>query len=225
MPPRQARILPFPPPRGSAPPGGPPPRRSPAGVVATLSIDAKEVARLVARDLADEWVKGLIADHQRRSGPPSSSAPVPCGAPRRHPPHAPCRSTGRLANGRCRWHQGPERTSTQVQSRRPRSTNARALSGSAFSESPEPWAHRQRPADSHGEEGPIGVDLTLTKGSHDIGLLIWNDLSIASDYLRVASDFWARHVSGDRAAPATVDHSDIRGSRPHGRHPSGAASD
>ena len=162
MPPRQARILPFPPPRWSAPPGGPPPRRSPAGVVATLSIDAKEVARLVARDLAD---------HQRRSGPPSSSAPVPCGAPRRHPPHAPCRSTGRLANGRCRWHQGPERTSTQVQSRRPRSTNARALSGSAFSESPEPWAHRQRPADSHGEEGPIGVDLTLTNGSHDIGLL------------------------------------------------------
>ena len=110
MPPRRARILPFLPPRGSAPPGGPPPRRSPAGVVATLSIDAKEVARLVARDLADEWVKGLIADHQRRSGPPSSSAPVPCGAPRRHPPHAPCRSTGLLANGRCRWHQGPQCT-------------------------------------------------------------------------------------------------------------------
>ena len=101
MPPRRARVLPFPPPRGSAPPGEPPPRRRPAGLVATLSIDASEVARLVARDLADEWVKGLIADHQRRSGPPSSSAPVPCGAP--------CRSTGRLANGRCRWHQGPQR--------------------------------------------------------------------------------------------------------------------
>ena len=85
-----------------------PPRRSPSGVVATLSIDAKEVARLVARDLADEWVKGLIADHPRRSGPPASSAPVPCGAPRRHPPHAPCRSTGLLANGRCRWHQVPQ---------------------------------------------------------------------------------------------------------------------
>ena len=109
MPPRRARVLPFPPPRGSAPPGEPPPRRRPAGLVATLSIDASEVARLVARDLADEWVKGLIADHQRRSGPPSSSAPVPCGAPRRRPPHAPCRSTGRLANGRCRWHQGPQR--------------------------------------------------------------------------------------------------------------------
>ena len=37
--------------------------------------------------------------------------------------------------------------------------------------------------------------------------------------------FGARHDSDDRAAPATVDHSDIRGSRPHGRHPSGAASD
>ena len=46
-----------------------------------MSIDASEVARLVARDLADEWVKGLIADHQRRSGPPSSSAPVPGGSP------------------------------------------------------------------------------------------------------------------------------------------------
>ena len=92
MPPRPGRVLPFPPPRGSAPPGGPPPRRRPTGLVATMSIDASEVARLVARDLADEWVKGLIADHQRRSGPPASSAPVPCGAPRRHPPHAPCRS-------------------------------------------------------------------------------------------------------------------------------------
>ena len=51
----------------------PTPSRRPAGLVATLSIDATEVARLVARDLADEWVKGLIADHQRRSGPPSSS--------------------------------------------------------------------------------------------------------------------------------------------------------
>ena len=88
----------------------PTPSRRPAGLVATLSIDATEVARLVARDLADEWVKGLIADHQRRSGPPSSSAPVPCGAPRRHPPHAPCRSTGLLTNGRCRWHQGPQRS-------------------------------------------------------------------------------------------------------------------
>ncbi len=110
MPPRRARILPFPPPRVLAPAGGPPPRPRPAGVVATLSIDAKEVARLVARDLADEWVKGLIADHHRQSGTPASSAPVPCGAPRRHPPHAPCRSTGLLANGRCRWHQGPQET-------------------------------------------------------------------------------------------------------------------
>ena len=43
-------------------------------------------------------------------------------------------------------------------------------------------------------------------------------------YLRVTSK--SRHdVSGDRAAVATVDHSDIRGSTPHGRHPSGATSD
>jgi hypothetical protein len=32
--------------------------------VATLSIDAKEVARLVARDLADEWVKERCFRHQ-----------------------------------------------------------------------------------------------------------------------------------------------------------------
>ena len=107
MPPRRPRILPFPPPRGSAPLGGPPPRPRPAGVVATLSIDAKEVARLVALDLAHEWVSELIAAQHRRSGTPASRTPIPCGAPRRHPPHAPCRGTGRLANGRCRWHQGP----------------------------------------------------------------------------------------------------------------------
>ena len=86
-----ARILPFAPRRPFAPgPRRTPPARRPAGLVATMSIDAKEVARLVARDLADAWVHDLIADHQRRSGPPA-----PCGAPRRHPPHAPCRRTGR----------------------------------------------------------------------------------------------------------------------------------
>ena len=37
--------------------------------------------------------------------------------------------------------------------------------------------------------------------------------------------FGARHGSDDRAALATVDHSDRRGSRPQGRHPSGATSD
>ena len=53
----KARVLPFERPgaavghhRASKTPA---PR--PAGVGATLSIDAKEVARLVARDLADEW--------------------------------------------------------------------------------------------------------------------------------------------------------------------------
>ena len=63
MRPRRPRVLPFPTPVQSPPTGGSPPRRYP-GLVATVSLDAKEVARLVARDLADEWVKGLIADHQ-----------------------------------------------------------------------------------------------------------------------------------------------------------------
>ncbi len=107
--PRRPRVLPFPTPAQSPPTGGSPPRRYP-GLVATLSLDAKELARLVARDLADEWVKGLIADHQRQAGTPAGGEPVPCGAPRRHPPHAPCQSTRRLANGRCRWHQGPQET-------------------------------------------------------------------------------------------------------------------
>ena len=106
---RRPRVLPFPTPAQSPPTGGSPPRRYP-GLVATLSLDAKELARLVARDLADEWVKGLIADHQRQAGTPASGKPVPCGAPRRYPPHAPCQSTRRLANGRCRWHQGPQET-------------------------------------------------------------------------------------------------------------------
>ena len=96
-----AHILPFEPGRSGAPRGTPPARR-PAGVVATISLDAQEVARLVARDLADEWAAGLIADHQRRAGEPGR-----CGAPRRPAPHAPCRSTRLLADGRCRWHQGP----------------------------------------------------------------------------------------------------------------------
>ena len=103
-----ARLLPFEPRRPGAPePRGTPPARRPAGLVATISLDARELARLVVRDLADEWVKGLIADHQRRTGTPASGESVRCGAPRRHAPHAPCRSTSLLATGRCRWHQGP----------------------------------------------------------------------------------------------------------------------
>ena len=58
-----------------------------------------------------------------------------------------------------------------------------------------------------------------------IGLLIWNDLSTPSPLSSCHLQVEARHVSGDRAAVATVDHSDIRGSKPHGRHPSGATSD
>ncbi len=108
MRPRRARVLPFPIPPESPPPGGSPPRRYP-GVVATLSIDAREVTRLLVRDLADEWVQELIAQQERPSSIPPGE-PRRCGAPRRHPPHAPCRSTRRRANGRCRWHQGPQDT-------------------------------------------------------------------------------------------------------------------
>ena len=110
-PPAPARILPFEPRRPAAPePRGTPAARRPPGLVATMSIDTRDLARLVARDLADEWVNGLIADHQRRAGLASPVEPARCGAPRRHPPHAPCRSTRRLENGRCRWHQGPYET-------------------------------------------------------------------------------------------------------------------
>ena len=105
-----ARILPFAPASASPSRPAPMPSRQPPGLVATISINAQEVAQLVARDLADEWVHGLIADHQRRAGTSSSGEPVRCGAPRRHAPHAPCRSTCRLPNGRCRWHQGPHET-------------------------------------------------------------------------------------------------------------------
>ena len=48
MRPRRPRVLPFPTPAQSPPTGGSPPRRYP-GLVATLSLDAKELARLVAR--------------------------------------------------------------------------------------------------------------------------------------------------------------------------------
>jgi hypothetical protein len=37
--------------------------------------------------------------------------------------------------------------------------------------------------------------------------------------------FPERSIGGGRDAVATVDHSDIRGSKPHNRDPSGAASD
>ena len=48
MRPRRPRVLPFPTPAQSPPTGGgSPPRRYP-GLVATLSLDAKELARLVA---------------------------------------------------------------------------------------------------------------------------------------------------------------------------------
>jgi len=51
--------------------------------------------------------------------------------------------------------------------------------------------------------------------------LIWNDLSSQLDR-RTISKAASKAVE---AAVATVDHSDIRGSEPHNRDPSGATSD
>src|SRR5438105_14735259 len=51
--------------------------------------------------------------------------------------------------------------------------------------------------------------------------LIWNDLS-SQLHLRTNSKAASKAVE---AAIATVDHSDIRGSEPHNRDPSGATSD
>ncbi len=105
MPSKSPRVIPFPtPPAGSTPTSGAPSRRY-SGVVATLSIDAHEVARLLVRDLADEWVRELMAQ-QGLPAPVGPGEPSRCGAPRRRSPHAPCRSTRGLVNGRCHWHQG-----------------------------------------------------------------------------------------------------------------------
>jgi len=70
--------------------------------------------------------------------------------------------------------------------------------------------------------------------------LIWSDLSIvleALERVRVLGQtlfgldvgfmvvcLWKMRAGSDRGASATVDHSDIRGSKPHNRDPSGAAS-
>ena len=108
--PARARILPFEPASATLGPPRPTSSRRPTGLVATMSIDAAEVARLVARDLAEAGVRGLIDEQRRTSGTLPEGDPLRCGAPRRHAPYAPCRSAGLLANGRCRWHQGPQRT-------------------------------------------------------------------------------------------------------------------
>jgi hypothetical protein len=55
----------------------------------------------------------------------------------------------------------------------------------------------------------------------DLIRLIWNDLS-SQVVFRTISQAASKAVE---AAIATVDHSDIRGSEPHNRDPSGATSD
>jgi hypothetical protein len=61
-----------------------------------------------------------------------------------------------------------------------------------------------------------------------LALLIWNDLSTRNSVL----SFFFHSCSSQEAAQVavgeaitTIDHSDIRGSEPHNRDPSGAASD
>ena len=89
-----ARILPFEPDRSGAPGSrGTPPARRPAGLVATISLDARELARLVARDLADV---GGRADRRPpasgrhagiRAGPVRRAAASPAPRPvSQHPP-------------------------------------------------------------------------------------------------------------------------------------------
>ena len=89
--PSPARILPFPTPKDLA---SRPPRRPPAGVVATMSIAATEVARLVARDLAGEWVAALTEEYRRDAGtargrPPEATAPASPPPPRALSPRRP----------------------------------------------------------------------------------------------------------------------------------------
>jgi len=60
-------------------------------------------------------------------------------------------------------------------------------------------------------------------------LLIWNDLSTTNSVLSffLHSFFFLQEASrvAIEEAITTIDHSDIRGSEPHNRDPSGAASD
>ena len=83
MRPQRPRVLPFPTPTHSA---GHPPKRPPPGVVATMSIDATEVKRLIARGVADTWVTPLIDEHHRESGTGATDHRRRCGAPRQHDP-------------------------------------------------------------------------------------------------------------------------------------------
>jgi NADPH:quinone reductase-like Zn-dependent oxidoreductase len=76
----------------------------------------------------------------------------------------------------------------------------------------------------YGLEGVAEALRYLEKGHARGKVLIWNDQSTASKCFSFFSYLEAAQVAAE-AAIATVDHSDIRGSKPHNRDPSGAASD
>ena len=80
---KRPHVLPFPTPTDTA---GSPPTRPPLGVVATMSIDATEVARLIARNVADGWVAPLNDERHRESGTGATDHCPQCGALRRHDP-------------------------------------------------------------------------------------------------------------------------------------------
>jgi hypothetical protein len=68
----------------------------------------------------------------------------------------------------------------------------------------------------------MGIDANQVNGKR---VLIWNDLSTTGLYFLSSSGSSEVVQIAVELAVATVDHSDIRGSEPHNRDPSGAASD
>ena len=70
-------------------------------------------------------------------------------------------------------------------------------------------------------QNPLGSHTMTMDDAVKVFTLIWNDPSSQLD-LRTNSKAASKAVE---AAIATVDHSDIRGSVPHNRDPSGATSD
>ena len=70
--------------------------------------------------------------------------------------------------------------------------------------------------------------MKIVRAMELITILIWNDLSTRNSVLfsffhSCSSQEAAQVAAGE--AKTTIDHSDIRGSEPHNRDPSGAASD
>jgi hypothetical protein len=83
-----------------------------------------------------------------------------------------------------------------------------------------PSVYRRRVPDPTPPAASVRSDSCLSS-TPSISGLKWNDLSSQLDR-RTISKAASKAVE---AAVATVDHSDIRGSEPHNRDPSGATSD